>query len=365
MRWGSLCLRERGRTSPDSYSSWVELVESVRWFVGQSYSLFKWMREWVSFSTVTAWNMVQQWSEQNVLFCNSSIYTCSEAPPAPTTPLHSLTILNLCSSLSLGYSPSLLFIFLSPPGWEYPRCTPVIGRFNVWTPSFHDPCVRPEKWNKVIERPAVAWKTNFSFEYFIVHDFIQTFAVESDLSFFGSNWLCPTLQLHTACTCAVIIPSLAYNQCVCVFDVLQGHLQAPGLEEWEYTCSSPQSPGLFPQAPWPQVSPFPLSGFMFTTKKRNCSLTEAHLGMEYWVERDVEQPLLSLGLFVYVCLQKIMSSSSSPGGIIVLTARTGREVETWWAAVNAGGLIPPMWHSKPISAWQGMALWRCTWALHL
>lgn len=49
--------------------------------------------------------------------------------------------------------------------------------------------------------------------------------------------------------------------------------------------------------------------------------------MQYAVERDVEQPLLSLGLFVCVCLQKIMSSSSSPGGIIVLTACTGREVE--------------------------------------
>lgn len=39
--------------------------------------------------------MVQQWSEQNVLFCNSSIYTCSEAPPAPTPPLHRPTVLNL------------------------------------------------------------------------------------------------------------------------------------------------------------------------------------------------------------------------------------------------------------------------------
>lgn len=100
-------------------------------------------------------------------------------------------------------------------------------------------------------------------------------------------------------------------------------------------------------------------------KKRNCSPTEEHLGMEYSVERDVEQPLLSLGQFVCGCLQTITSSSSSPGGIIVLTARTGREVEPWWAAVDAGGLIPPMWHSKPITAWQGMALWRCTWALHL
>lgn len=38
---------------------------------------------------------------------------------------------------------------------------------------------------------------------------------------------------------------------------------------------------------------------------------------------------------------------------------------TLWAAANAGGLIPPMWHSKPIAAWQRMALWRCTWALQL
>lgn len=103
MRWGSVSASERGRTSPDSYSSWVELVESVRWFVGQRYSPFKWMRVWVSFSTVTAWNMVQQWSEQNVLFSNSSIYTCSEAQPAPTSPLHSPTeILHLCYS---SFSP--------------------------------------------------------------------------------------------------------------------------------------------------------------------------------------------------------------------------------------------------------------------
>lgn len=40
-----------------------------------------------------------------------------------------------------------------------------------------------------------------------------------------------------------------------------------------------------------------------------------------------EQPLLSLVPFVCACLLKIMSLSSSPGGIIVLTARTGREVE--------------------------------------
>lgn len=100
-------------------------------------------------------------------------------------------------------------------------------------------------------------------------------------------------------------------------------------------------------------------------KKSNCSPTEAHSETEYSAERDVEQPLLSLGVFVCACLQKIMSSSSSPGGIIILAARTGREVEPWWAAVNAGGLIHPMWHSKPFAAWQGMALWRCTWALHL
>lgn len=232
------------------------------------------MRVWVSFSTVTAWNMVQQWSEQNVLLCHSSIYTCSEAPPAPTPPIHSLTIFNLCSFLPLGYSSSLLFIFLSlsppppPPGWEYSRCSPVIGRFNVGTPSFHDPCVRPEKWNKVNERPDVAWKTNFSSEYFRVHDFIQTFAVETHVSFFGSNWLTVPLEVHAASTRAVIIPSLAYNQCVCVFDMLQGHLQAPGLQEWEYTRPSPQSPGLFPQAPRSQVSPFLLSGFIFLQQQQ-------------------------------------------------------------------------------------------------
>ena len=192
-RWGPLCLRERRRTSPDSGSSWAELVQSVRWFVGQSHSPFKWMRVWVSFSTVTAWNMVQQWSEQNVLFCNSSIYTCSEAPPAPTPPLHTLAMLNLCSSLPRIFFISIIHISPPTPGWEYPRCTPVIGRFNVWAPSFHDPCLWPEEWNKVIERPDVAWKTNFSFECFMVHDFIQTFAVECDVSFFGSNWLCSTL----------------------------------------------------------------------------------------------------------------------------------------------------------------------------
>lgn len=73
--------------------------------------------------------------------------------------------------------------------------------------------------------------------------------------------------------------------------------------------------------------PFLLSGLMFTTNLRNCRLTEAHLGAESSAKRDVELPLLSLGLFVCVCLQKIMSSSSSPGGIMVVTARTGREVE--------------------------------------
>lgn len=130
-----------------------------------------------------------EWTECTLL---QQFYTCSEAPPAPTPPLRSLTMLNLCSSLPRIFLISIIHLS-PPPGWEYPRCTPVIGRFNVWTPSFHDPCVWPEKWNKVTERPGVAWKTTFSFEYFIVHDFIQTFAVESDVSFFGSNWLCPTL----------------------------------------------------------------------------------------------------------------------------------------------------------------------------
>lgn len=44
------------------------------------------------------------------------------------------------------------------------------------------------------------------------------------------------------------------NQCRSVFDTLQSDLQAPGLKEREYTGPSSQSPGLLPQAPWPQVS---------------------------------------------------------------------------------------------------------------
>lgn len=128
--------------------------------------------------------------------------------------------------------------------------------------------------------------------------------------------------------CAVTIPSLAYNQCVGVFDVLQGHLQAAGLEEWEYTRPSPQSPGLFPQAPWSQVSPFLLSGFMFTTKIRNCSPTEAHLGTEYWLERDLEQPLLSLGLFVCVFAKDNV--------LIIKSRRNNRPDSTHW---QGGGTL--------------------------
>lgn len=191
MRWGShVCEWGTAHHQTVRAAEW-SLLESMRCSVGQNYGPFQWMREWVSFSRATAWNMVQQWGEQNVLFCNSSIYTCFEAPLALTPHLHSLTMLNLCSSL-----PWIFFNSIHPPplpGWEYPWCTPVIGRFNVWTPSLHDPCIRPEKWNKVNERLDVIWKPNFYFEFFIARGFIQTFAGETDVSLFGSNWLCSSL----------------------------------------------------------------------------------------------------------------------------------------------------------------------------
>lgn len=131
---------------------------------------------------------------------------------------------------------------------------------------------------------------------------------------------------------AVIIPSLAYNQCVCVFDVFQGHLQAPGLQEWEHTRPSPQSPGLFPQAPWSQVSP--LSDLWFyvcnnNKKKRNCSPTEAHSGTEYSVEKDVEQPPLS---FRGVCLRVFAKDNV----LIIKSRRNNRSDSTHW---QGGGTL--------------------------
>ena len=144
---------------------------------------------------------------------------------------------------------------------------------------------------------------------------------------------------------------------VCVCDVLQGHLQAPGLEEWEYTRPSPQSPGVLPQAPWSQVSLFLLSGFMFTTRtpKRNCSSTE-----EYSVERATSAEFSSVCLCVF----------AKDNVLIIKSRRNNRSDSTHW---QGGGTLmssSECWginfsHVTLGAAWQGMALWRCTWALHL
>ena len=75
-------VRERKRG--DGESGWVELVaKCALQFVGWSYGPLKQVRVWVSFGAVTAWKMVQQWTELNVLFCNNYIYSCSEMPHAP------------------------------------------------------------------------------------------------------------------------------------------------------------------------------------------------------------------------------------------------------------------------------------------
>lgn len=113
MRWGShVCEWGTAHHQTVRAAEW-SLLESMRCSVGQNYGPFQWMREWVSFSRATAWNMVQQWGEQNVLFCNSSIYTCFEAPLALTPHLHSLTMLNLCSSL-----PWIFFNSIHPPPFQ-------------------------------------------------------------------------------------------------------------------------------------------------------------------------------------------------------------------------------------------------------
>lgn len=90
-------------------AEWSSL-ESMRCSVGQTYGPFQWMRVWVSFSTVTAWNMVQQWSEQNVLLQQFYLYlfwstTCpysSLTRPYNVKPpfLSSLDILQLYLSFS-------------------------------------------------------------------------------------------------------------------------------------------------------------------------------------------------------------------------------------------------------------------------
>lgn len=150
-----------------------------------------------------------------------------------------------------------------------------------------------------------------------------------------------------------------------MFDVWQGHLQAPGLEEWEYTRPSPQSPGLLPQAPWSQVSPFLLYGFMFKTKKKK-------LQPDGGTFRDGlfsgKRRRAASAKFRSVCLWVFAKDN-----VLIIKSRRNNSSDnthwqgggTLWAAANAGGLIPPMWRSKPIAAWQRMALWRCTWALQL
>lgn len=129
----------------------------------QAYSgPFKWMRVWVSFSSDSMkYGATLEWTEcallqQFYLYLLWSI-TC---PHSFTEPYH-------VKPLFLSWIFFIYIIHLSlPPGWEYPRCTPVIGRFNVGTPSLHDPCVRPEKWNKVNERLDVTWKNEFLFWIF-------------------------------------------------------------------------------------------------------------------------------------------------------------------------------------------------------
>lgn len=164
--------------------------------------------------------------------------------------------------------------------------------------------------------------------------------------------------------CALLISLLAINACVCLmcYRVICKLLAS---KSESIRVQALKVLGYFLKHLGHKSVPFLSLVLCLQQKIRNWSPAEALLGTKYSVERDVEQPLLGLGPFVCVCLQKIMSSSSGPGGIIALTACTGREVEPWWAAVNAGGLIPPMWHSKPIAAWQGMSLWSCTWAQHL
>lgn len=103
---------------------------------------------------------------------------------------------------------------------------------------------------------------------------------------------------------------------------LQGDLQAPCLKEREYTGPSPQSSGLLPQAPWSQVSTFVFLSFLLTAWSQLKAVLHQNSETEVPLREGTTavQCLVSLRtVCLCVCSPKIMSSSSSPGGIIILT----------------------------------------------
>lgn len=75
----------------------------------------------------------------------------------PPLLVHPYTSLFVLLTLYSSVPPGRLFLLCSPvqlrflfsAGWEYPRCAPAVGGSNVWTPGVHDPCIWPEKWDKV------------------------------------------------------------------------------------------------------------------------------------------------------------------------------------------------------------------------
>lgn len=87
--WGRFCVkldilregkRRRQRDGERSSGAGGNISHYNLW-AGVMVHLNQW--ECVSFGTVTAWKMAQQWSEQNVLLCNNYIYSCFEEPPSP------------------------------------------------------------------------------------------------------------------------------------------------------------------------------------------------------------------------------------------------------------------------------------------
>lgn len=106
---------------------------------------------------------------------------------------------------------------------------------------------------------------------------------------------------------------------------------------------------------WGSTWYFPIILLSFTTKPPpKCCISGGRwrcathsVGLSVWKDTAVKLQQCSLHWTLerlFVCVYtKIMPSSSCPGGIILLTVCTGREVEPWWAAVNAGGFIHPMW----------------------
>lgn len=135
-----------------------------RWWKNVHYNLWAGvmvhLNEWECESASVLWQH-EKWRNNGLNRMYSSVtiisilafkYHLLLHSPHSVHPYNSLFVLltrlsHWTSSFSFVHLFNCAFFFSA--GWEYPRCAPAVGCSYVWTPGVHDPCIWPEKWNKV------------------------------------------------------------------------------------------------------------------------------------------------------------------------------------------------------------------------